>query len=386
MFKRLSYADIILSLLVAFITVFEINGAWETTFSSGTQNSKFIVVHWLYAIISVCLIGTSLLMRVYPVLCASLTLGLLGVWALGFMSVLPENTGYPPLLLLALWAIYCVSRDREVAQYWVVIVALAAIVGSIISPLMWSLVEVGHLQYRRGEDMYGWLALHWTTIIAIVLLGWRRKTQEMLREESIQRSRAQEHLRIASEIHDVLAHSLTLIRMQAAAGLYDETVAKTNLETIHKVSGEGIAEVRMIVNALKSGNLEVPETMHLQDVVKRFELSGLYIEAEIDPKTSQCSPLVQLALHRIITETLTNALKHQGTGTSVALSVRNVAHRIEIDVQSTTPCGTSQRFLSSGGFGLTGIRERCAALGGEFEFRVQNSTAITNAWLPKDPS
>ncbi|WJZ01872.1 sensory histidine kinase UhpB [Corynebacterium freiburgense] len=359
--------------------------AWANTISARPESPQIAIVVWVHATIAVLLIGTALFMRVYPLVCAVLTLVLLGFWSLASISVLPINTGYPPVLFLALWALYCVSRSEQISQWLIVTLAVVAGIGSVFSPIMWRLSNTGGLEYRTGDEMLSWLGLHWVTIISLVLFAWRRKSLEISRRESIMRSREREHLRIASEIHDVLAHSLTLIRMQAAAGLYNPDSAKSNLETIHKVSGDGIAEVRMIVNALRSGNIEVPETMHLLDVVDRFLSAGLRIEADIDASTQQYSPIVQLALHRILTETLTNVLKHQGVDTHVTLSVRDVEEHIEVRVCSRTPAKITQRFPSSGGFGLEGIKERCVALGGEFEFHFEQNTANTFAWLPKDP-
>lgn len=383
--KRPVRGDIAIAVVAAIAAAFQILIAYSASVGEEIPDPTVIAVAWLHAVISVLLIGVALYLRTNPLFCASATLVLLGVWSAASISVLPTNMGYPLALLLAPWALYCLARSHKVQQRAIIVVSVLAAIGSVISPFMWRLSDSGGIEYRSGEDRFTWLALHWITILALVLLGLRRKALEAARHDAVQRSREREHLRIASEIHDVLAHSLTLIRMQAAAGMFDETSAKASLETIHKVSGEGIAEVRMIVNALRSGNVDVPQTMRLHDVVERFREAGLYIDCEFDADTHGYSPIVQLALHRVLTETLTNALKHQGVGTRVTLRINELEDRIELRATSRVSANSGQRFASSGGFGLEGIKERCTALGGDFEFKIDQNTASTYAWLPKDP-
>lgn len=391
--KRPARGDVAIAALTAVMAAFYIWIAYDATVAAQAPvppptwvaEQGVIVVAWVHAAVAVALVGAACYLRAYPIVCSAAILVLLGVWSAASISVLPVNMGYPLVLLLAPWALYWVARAPSVSQRAAVIVGVVASIGSLISPLMWRLADNGGIAYRGGDDRYTWLALHWVTVLALVLLGLRRKALEVARQDAIVRSREREHLRIASEIHDVLAHSLTLIRMQAAAGMYDEKAAKTSLETIHKVAGEGIAEVRMIVNALRSGNVDVPHTLHLHDVVERFRAAGLYIAEDVRVDLRTYSPIVQLALHRILTETLTNALKHQGVGTRVRLSVEEREQRIELRASSRVISTTSQRYPTSGGFGLEGIKERCVALGGGFEFDLKHNVATTYAWLPKDP-
>ena len=96
--------------------------------------------------------------------------------------------------------------------------------------------------------------------------------------------------------------------MQASAGLYAPEQAPDILRSIQEISGAGITEVRAIVAALRSD--DIPDTMDMSDVIRRFHDSGLDITARTDPLTDLPIRL-RLAIHRIVTETLVNVVKHQ---------------------------------------------------------------------------
>ena len=170
--------------------------------------------------------------------------------------------------------------------------------------------------------------------------------------------------------------TLTLIRMQASAGLYAPEQAPDILRSIQEISGAGITEVRAIVAALRSD--DIPDTMDMSDVIRRFHDSGLDIIARTDPLTDLPIRL-RLAIHRIVTETLVNVVKHQ-ENPQVTVDIA-VGECVTITVVSHGP----KKPDSSGtGVGLPSLDERAQAVGGTFEFTFDGHTATTIAQLPRE--
>ena len=233
--------------------------------------------------------------------------------------------------------------------------------------------------------------MHWAVLGSTYFIAARyfdlARQRERLAHERFRQAQEEERLLIARELHDVLAHSLTLIKVQANAGII---AARANTEAAHDAlasirdgADSALEEVRGIVTALRSTgptSLE-PTTQleHIEGIIDGFRAAGLDINAHI-PEAYEAPALTQLALVRIISEGLTNALRHQGPGTQVDVELA-LADVARLTLISSTPSPTPSEVPGSG-VGLIGVEERALALGGKLETWGDAKKFIVRAELP----
>ncbi|WP_256255443.1 sensor histidine kinase [Actinomadura madurae] len=224
----------------------------------------------------------------------------------------------------------------------------------------------------------------------------RRAAQaERDREEEARRRAVAERLRIARELHDVLAHQISLINVQAGAALHrrdDPDRAYTALEAIKAASKETLRELREVLGVLRQvdapdagGAVDgsdrgdggtvpppspVPSLERIGDLLDRTAAAGLSVRRVGDlarPGEEALKALaglpvpVGLAGFRIVQEALTNVVRHSGA-TSVTVEVRRLPGEVIVRVDDD---GTGPGPAAEGGNGLRGMRERAAAAGGE---------------------
>jgi signal transduction histidine kinase len=201
----------------------------------------------------------------------------------------------------------------------------------------------------------------------------RLELSERAGDEMAKRRAEQERLQIARDLHDVVAHTLTTINVQAGVAAYlldrDPSHAKTALATIETASHEALDELRTILGVLRDPDGidaplgPAPDLAALDTLIEQARSNGLEVSFEIEGDQFQRVPdAVQLATFRIVQESLTNARRHApGSSARVNLAYREDGLRVVIDnqlVQSRTGNG------SSSGVGILGMHERAGALGG----------------------
>ncbi|MCQ9344092.1 sensor histidine kinase [Corynebacterium kozikiae] len=384
--KIYTYAsEIVLLTITLFVALFYI----ELGISGGIHEK-------IQAVLALGFVPASVFWRRHPLLSAVVVLFLLYVWTFNWIAALPVNLGFSPYILLAGLSTYGVSRYQ--ANGWVVAgVAFFALAYCVVSPLMWA-PGISGIEYRSFEQAFSWILIQWLLISGVLQLGRaelkRRQNDELerrAREEAalneFKAHQAQERMQISREIHDILAHSLTLIHVQATAGEFaemsvdgDTSIKDGALRNIRKISSDALTEVRGVINSLRNDDLSASSTMvsGLADIgsqIGSFEQSGLIIDSDIpDEKEldqiSRTVPLVtQLALRRIVGEALTNALRHQGERTHVKLklSIDYEGNAILLSISSRSSGGRIKTFNGSGS-GLIGMEERVRNLGGSITF------------------
>ncbi|MGX1884212.1 sensor histidine kinase [Streptomyces sp. NPDC055287] len=206
----------------------------------------------------------------------------------------------------------------------------------------------------------------------------RAERAERTREEEARRRVAEERLRIARDLHDVVAHHIALVNVQAgvAAHVMDKRPdqAKEALGHVREASRSALNELRATVGLLRqSGDPEAPTEPApglavLDQLLDTFRHAGLPVEVA-RPDKEAAAPLpaaVDLAAYRIIQEALTNVQKHAGEHVKAEVSVVRVGSSAEVTVIDN---GGGKRSAddgpeAGGGHGLTGMRERVTALGG----------------------
>lgn len=186
---------------------------------------------------------------------------------------------------------------------------------------------------------------------------------------------AEEQARIARELHDVVAHSLTVIIVQAGAAqdaLSDAPgPAREPLAAIATAARTALGDLRRVVTTLRDGAAELepqPSMGQLSPMVDTIRDAGLPVEVTIHGRPRELPASVDLSAYRIIQEALTNTLKH-ADATQVRVLVR-YGEALEVEIEddgrpSTGATETSPGSQSGTGTGLIGMRERVAMLGGD---------------------
>jgi signal transduction histidine kinase len=182
----------------------------------------------------------------------------------------------------------------------------------------------------------------------------------------------EERMRIARELHDVVAHAISVIVLQARGGrsLLDSEPDETRgaLDTIEHTGQQALVEMRRLVGLLResAGALALapqPTLSQLQHLVDQVRAAGLPVELSIEGSPVELPPGVDLSAYRIVQEALTNALKHAGPARA-RVSLRYRTGELEVEVADD---GEGKANGSGGGHGLVGMRERVSVYGGELD-------------------
>nr|WP_309060864.1 sensor histidine kinase [Streptomyces sp.] len=204
----------------------------------------------------------------------------------------------------------------------------------------------------------------------------RAERAERTREEEARRRVAEERLRIARDLHDLLAHSITLIGVQTSVAAHvlaadperldRETVAKA-LDDIAETCRTARGELRTTLEVLRdhgSGDARgpLPGLDGVPDLVEAARLAGARVERTV--RHGPVPPAVGAAAYRIVQEALTNAVRHAGPEPSVRIDLREEDGALHLSV---TDDGTGPAPGGNPGFGLVGMRERARSVGGTLD-------------------
>jgi signal transduction histidine kinase len=194
---------------------------------------------------------------------------------------------------------------------------------------------------------------------------------EREREESDRRAAAEEQARIARELHDVVAHNVSVMVLQAAGGREvidaDPRRAGEALAAIEAAGRDALAELRRLLGVVGDGGAAMapqPGLSHLDALVAQVRAAGLEAELELEGDAYDVPAGVELSAYRVVQEALTNTLRH-AFARRVWVFVRRREHELEVEVldDGAGPPATA----TAGGRGLVGMRERVALFGGDLE-------------------
>ncbi|MET9258638.1 histidine kinase [Amycolatopsis sp. NPDC004079] len=219
------------------------------------------------------------------------------------------------------------------------------------------------------------------------------------REQALRRA-GDERLRIARDLHDVLAHQLALITVQANAGLAllprDPQAVEQALTAIKDAGNSALGEVRAVLDALRapeSGDVpyrpspRLSQPGDLAELLDGARAAGLRVATEIEDALPSLPVPVDQAAYRIAQEAVTNAIRHAGAGATVGLRLSCADDRLELTVTDDGG-GRPRGGASGGGNGLPGMRERAMAFGGALTtgpvpgggYRVAAVLPVGGAW------
>jgi signal transduction histidine kinase len=234
-------------------------------------------------------------------------------------------------------------------------------------------------------------------LVAIASIGdifaRRRRTGELVAEQSelteLERARRavlEERTRIAREMHDVVAHHMSMIAVRAetapfrVAGMTEETQAE--MATIAAAAREALTDMRRLLGVLRSEKDETPTAPQpgmadVDTLVEKARAAGLDVAVELN-ELQGVPPTVGLAAYRIVQEALANAARHSPDG-PVTVKARGSADRVVLLISN--PLSREPR-SGSGGHGLAGMRERATLLGGTLSAGPIGGEFVVSAILP----
>jgi signal transduction histidine kinase len=204
----------------------------------------------------------------------------------------------------------------------------------------------------------------------------READLERRRREEADRRIADERLRIAQEVHDVVAHAMVAINVQAGVAAHVLHKRPEHVETalteIKRVSGAALDDLRATLGLLREEGAAAPihparELSEVPDLAAPLRAAGVRVEVDVSGREERVPSAVGAAAYRIVQEALTNVLRH-ADASSAAVRVTIGSGTLEIDVRNDSPAAASPPPAANGaGTGLRGMAERAAVLGGQVE-------------------
>ncbi|MGD0702687.1 MAG: sensor histidine kinase [Trebonia sp.] len=301
------------------------------------------------------------------------------------------NLGFAPLALASLISYYTVMQRCSTRVR--VVVSLVMLWGAI--DLRW---QPGHTEpYDSFVAALEFAAVGMAGILSRTRQDYlqeaeaRAENAEAVRDREVALAAARERTRIARELHDVVAHHVSLIAVQsdAAATLLpcQPALAEKHVEIIGQTAREAMAELRRLLGVLRTtadfagrqppDTAPVPSVSQLGTVLDQVREAGISVDLRVEGSPARLAPGVDLAVYRIVQEALTNTVRHSGAGNAavtlsyepgyVTVGVTDTGHGPAgaADARLAEQRGTGSTHTSrSGGFGLAGMAERVASCGG----------------------
>ena len=293
--------------------------------------------------------------------------------AVGAALVAPKQAGFEPFVALVV-AYYSLgaNADRRTSTLNVTGTLLVSAVGGVIS------VAAGEEKMGNTLPILVWTFAAW--LIGRIIRSWRSRAAELeqlnrvlqeQRDVQMQAAAAVERGRIARELHDVIAHNISMIVVQAGAAARvlegDQPEVTKALAAIEATGRQTVDEMRGLLGVLRRDDdglalAPQPGLGDLEALVTQVRDAGLAVELTIEGRPVALPKGVDLSAYRIVQEALTNSLKH-ANGAHARVTVRYDSAAVEIEIHDdgqTGPGGNG----SGGGHGLIGMRERVALWGG----------------------
>ncbi|MFI7064581.1 sensor histidine kinase [Kribbella sp. NPDC050124] len=249
---------------------------------------------------------------------------------------------------------------------------------------------------RSGFGPVPWLLL--ILLVAVVGVAWTmgllRRAQldaavlaaesaEFERRERERRAVADERARISRDLHDILAHSLTVIVGQSRVARFDPAKADTALEVIEDTARSSLSDLRATLRTLQETTDLQPQPMLTQvpGLLARVRGAGLDVNHTVEGTPRALGAATELALYRFVQEALTNAARHAA---GAAVGYREHWQTDRVTMTFTNARRSAVAVPGVPGLGLVGMRERLAAVGGQLVVRTERTFTVT-AEVPYHP-
>jgi signal transduction histidine kinase len=301
-----------------------------------------------------------------------------------FAWQIPDKTIFPTIVIVV--AVYSVAAHCELR--WA-LVGVAVVIGPVF------VHQVG-VQHSFSDFVFIAVMVACVWMAGRGVRGHAERADQLaehadtlVREAEAQKlaALAEERLRIARELHDVVAHSVSVMTVQAAAerrvGGQDESTREV-LVAIEETGRQAMGEMRRLLGMLRAGHEDLslapqPGMEHLEVLLEHVRAAGLPVDWHVEGKPVPLSPGVDLAAYRVIQEALTNTLKHAGPACA-SVTVRYGGTELDIEIADD---GRGASDTRAGGHGLIGMRERVTLYNGRLETGTRSPNGfIVRARLP----
>ena len=362
-------------------------------FAAGTMSRWVpdgIVSYALVLLVAVILWSAAAISRIAP------ALALIVAWA---GALLQMACGFSPGAydLAILGVLFATSAWGSMRLLW--LGGGSALGGGLIAGLYMSLVNeqdliqdaatglrVAVLAGLLGAVSVLTLVMAWGAGVLWRLVLRGRSTREaQVRAEAIAMAE-QERVRIARDMHDVVAHSLAVVIAQSDGARYaaaaDPAQATAALTTIGQTARAALSDVRLLLAQLRHSEGEGPQPTlaDLETLYAQVRAAGVEPRVTVDPTPpGEPSASIQLAVYRILQEALTNAIRHGAGDVDVRLSW--YADAVHLEVRNAVPPAPRQASPEHG-HGLIGMRERAQLVGGTFSAQPEDGAFVVRAALP----
>ena len=397
MFRRLKTSQIVVDLIVAAV-FFLIAWPIESVLTSGAVGLEYTLGSAgsvLFGLLIAGLFSAALALRR---LSPALALGVAWLAALVQMGL-----GRPPSFSdAAIFAVlYATAAYGSRLVYWAGFAS--ALVGALVitvylfagpvfagGGLSWQTLPLALVMLVAAAFALG---LSWT-IGALVRTAVRaRENREAQQRAEAETAAEQERVRIARDMHDVVAHSLAVVIAQADGARYaaaaDPAVATDALATISSTARSALADVRLLLGQLRhrQGDGPQPTIADLEELYAQVRTAGVQLRVDVDPAPPGEPPAaVQLAVYRILQEALTNALRHGAPGGPVDVRLAWLPDRVDLSVRNPLgPAAEEQgghAATVARGHGLIGMRERAQLAGGRIDAGAEAGVFTVRALIP----
>jgi signal transduction histidine kinase len=296
---------------------------------------------------------------------------------LGTLLLAPE-TVLPIAGYFAMWSL-AVARPRRVS-----LLGLAGL----------EAVAASNLLIATVDDPVGDTGFAMAVGVGVWALGEAARNRRAAIEEAARRAVGEEQARIARELHDVIAHSVSMIVVQAAAAddVFDSRPdqARAALRSIERAGRDALGELRRLLSAVRPGMEPEPTGPQpgldrLDELAEPLRAGGLRVVVRREGPATQLPAGVDLSAYRIVQEALTNTVRH-ARATRAEVTVRYGADAVEVDVRDDGRAAPGSA-ANGGGHGLAGMRERASLLGGTLEAGpLPGGGYRVHARLPLEPA
>jgi signal transduction histidine kinase len=282
-----------------------------------------------------------------------------------------QSGATPTVLLVGVYTVaaYSPRRDRFIA-------AATIVIGLVV-------VALSHAPGFNGASIvFNYVIYTAAYLFGVAVRNRRLYTQQLEeraeqlereRDEEAKRAVAEERVRIAQDLHDVVAHSMGVIAVQAGVGAHvidkDPAEAKRSLEAISLTSRTTLAEIRRMLGVLRDDAraefAPAPGLVDLERLVQQICNAGVDTHVTFEGARVELPHGVDLTAYRIVQESLTNVLKHGGPNVHVDVTIRYEPEALSVQIVDDGR-GVNGR-SPGGGHGLLGMRERVGVYGGSFD-------------------
>lgn len=320
------------------------------------------------------------------------------VSAAALLQVILFRLAFEPLpfdvaVLVAMYSVVKYGKQMRDAYLAAVVVAIGTGIEVVRHAQQepWQFMTLWYVGVSGGVWLMGYSMRN--RRIYVATLEEKAATLEREREHLARIAVADERATIARELHDVVAHSLSVMIVQADGGRYafdsDPEQARQALKTVAETGREALADMRRLVEVLRGSQLEpdaadarVALTLdRLGPLVERARSAGVTVDVSVSGERPPLPPAVEVSLYRIVQEALTNVLRHAGAGAHVRLGLSYTPEAVAVSVVDDGGSGEGNTETGSG-HGLVGMRERVNVHNGELSAGPTGDGWAVDATIP----